>query len=182
MKVPEVFQVETPSVLGSLARVLNALTETGLVLEHLRTLRSDLDRTLWEITVEIDGSPHAELLGRLNALPAVRFVGWSDRVFDRHRGGKIDYTYLGRAVAIVTDGSAILGLGNIGPRAGLPVIEGKPALFAGLVGISGIPILVESASVDHFVEVVCAIASRRFSMPRGRPVRRCTRSLSVSSA
>jgi len=58
----------------------------------------------------------------------------------------------------VTDGSAILGLGNIGPRAGLPVIEGKAALFASLVGISGIPILIESGPVDHFVDVVCSIA------------------------
>ena len=69
-----------------------------------------------------------------------------------------DFTYLGRAVAIVTDGSAVLGLGNIGPRAGLPVIEGKAALLAALVGISGIPILIESGAVDHFVDVVCAIA------------------------
>ena len=69
-----------------------------------------------------------------------------------------DLTYLGRAVAIVTDGSAVLGLGNIGPRAGLPLIEGKAALFATLVGISGIPILIESGAVDHFVDVVCAIA------------------------
>jgi malate dehydrogenase (oxaloacetate-decarboxylating) len=69
-----------------------------------------------------------------------------------------DFTYLGRAVGIVTDGSAIAALGHIGLRAGLPVLEGKAALFASLVGISGIPILVESASVDHFVEVVCAIA------------------------
>ena len=90
MKIPEVFQVETPCVLGSLASVLNAITETGLVLEHLGTLRSDQDRTLWKITVDIGESAHADLLGRLNALPAVRFVGWSDRAFDRHRGGKIE--------------------------------------------------------------------------------------------
>ena len=195
MKVPEIFQVETPHAPDGLASVLHAIAEAGLVIEHVSTVRRDQDRTLWEITIDIDESARTELLGCLNALPSARFVGWSDRVFDRHRGGKIemhsrvaistqqilrdidtpgvarvclairaapekafDYTYLGRAVAIVTDGSAILGLGNIGPRAGLPAIEGKAALFATLVGISGIPILVESASVDHFVEVVCAIA------------------------
>jgi malate dehydrogenase (oxaloacetate-decarboxylating) len=195
VKVSEIFQVETPHAPGGLASVLNVIAEAGLVLEHVSTVRRDQDRTLWEITVEIDESTHAELVARLNALPSARFVGWSDRVFDRHRGGKIemrsrvaissqqilrdiyipgvarvclalhatpekafDFTYLGRAVAIITDGSAILGLGNIGPRSGLPVIEGKAALFASLVGISGIPILLESASVDHFVDVVCAIA------------------------
>jgi hypothetical protein len=77
VKVSEVFQVETLGVLGSLASVLNAITKTGVVLEHLSMLRSNPDRTLWEITVEIDESAHAELLGRLNALPAVRFVSWS---------------------------------------------------------------------------------------------------------
>lgn len=46
----------------------------------------------------------------------------------------------------------------MGPRAALPVIEGKAALFATLVGISGIPILIESGAVDHLVDVVCAIA------------------------
>jgi malate dehydrogenase (oxaloacetate-decarboxylating) len=195
MKVSEIFQVETPHAPGNLASVLNVIAEAGLVLEHVSTIRRDQDRTLWELTVEMDESVHAELLARLNALSSARFVGWSDRVFDRHRGGKIemrsrvaissqqilrdiytpgvarvclairaapekafDFTYLGRAVAIVTDGSAIAGLGNIGLRAGLPVLEGKAALFASLVGVSGIPVLVESASVDHFVDVVCAIA------------------------
>lgn len=195
MKIPEILQIETTHAPGSLASVLNVLAETGLVLEHVSSVRRDQDRTLWEITVEIDTEAHAGLIERLNALPAARFIGWSDRVFDRHRGGKIEmrsrvaistqqilrdiytpgvarvclaihaapekvfeFTYLGRAVAIVTDGSAILGLGNIGPRAGLPVIEGKSALFAALVGISGIPILIESGAVDHFVDVVCSIA------------------------
>jgi len=195
MKIPEILQIETPHAPGSLASVLNVLAQAGLVLEHVSSVRRDQDRTLWEITVEIDTDAHEALVERLNALPSARFIGWSDRVFDRHRGGKIemhsrvaistqqilrdiytpgvarvclaiqaapakvfDYTYLGRAVAIVTDGSAILGLGNIGPRAGLPVMEGKSALFAALVGISGIPILIESHAVDHFVDVVCSIA------------------------
>lgn len=69
-----------------------------------------------------------------------------------------DFTYLGRSVALVTDGSSIAGLGAIGLRPALPLMEGKSALFASLVGISGIPILVESAAADHFVEAVCAIA------------------------
>lgn len=83
VKVPEAFQVETSHELGSLASVLSAITETGLVLKHLSTVRSDQNHTLWEVTIEIDESAHAELLGRLNALPSVRFIGWSERVFDR---------------------------------------------------------------------------------------------------
>ena len=52
-----------------------------------------------------------------------------------------EFTAIARTVAIVTNGTAILGLGNIGALAGLPVMEGKAALFAELVGISGVPIL-----------------------------------------
>ena len=69
-----------------------------------------------------------------------------------------DYTNLGRTVAIVTNGSAILGLGNIGARAGLPVMEGKAALFHTLAGISGVPILLEESDPDVIVETVERIA------------------------
>ena len=195
MKIPEILQVETQQVPGSLASVLNVIAEAGLVLEHLTTLHREQGRTLWEITVEIEEGMQDDLLARLNTLPTARFMGWSDRVFDRHRGGKIEvrsripistqqilrdiytpgvarvclaiqkkpeaafeYTWLSRCVAIITDGSAILGLGNIGARPGLPVIEGKAALFASLVNLSGVPILVESSSIDHFVDVVRSIA------------------------
>jgi malate dehydrogenase (oxaloacetate-decarboxylating) len=174
---------------------LNVIAEAGLVLEHVTTVRREQGRTLWEITLEIEEGAQEDLLRRLSSLPSARFVGWSDRVFERHRGGKIEmhsriaiatqqilrdiytpgvarvclaiqkdpekafeYTALARTVAVITDGSAILGLGNIGPRAGLPVIEGKAALLATFVGLSGIPILIESTSIDHLVDVVRSIA------------------------
>jgi malate dehydrogenase (oxaloacetate-decarboxylating) len=69
-----------------------------------------------------------------------------------------DYTSLGRTVAIVTNGTAILGLGNIGVHAGLPVMEGKAALLDRLVGLSGIPILLPTRDVQTFVETVLQIA------------------------
>ena len=90
MKVSEIFQVETAHAPGNLASVLDVIAGTGLILEHVSSIRRDQDRTLWELTVEMDESARAQLLARLSALPSVRFVGWSDRVFDRHRGGKIE--------------------------------------------------------------------------------------------
>ena len=90
MKIPEILQIETPHAPGALASVLNVLAETGLVLEHVSSVRRDQDRTLWEITVEIEIEAHAGLVERLNPLPSARFIGWSDRIFDRHRGGKIE--------------------------------------------------------------------------------------------
>lgn len=71
---------------------------------------------------------------------------------------KYVYTNIGHSVAIVTDGSAVLGWGNIGPVAGMPVMEGKAALLQQLVGISGIPILLDSTDPDEIVETVKHIA------------------------
>jgi len=64
------------------------------------------------------------------------------------------YTSIPYSVAIVTDGTAVLGLGNIGPVAGMPVMEGKAALLQQLVGISGIPILIDTTDIDEIVETV----------------------------
>lgn len=68
------------------------------------------------------------------------------------------YTRRGNMVAVVTDGSAILGLGNIGPLAGMPVMEGKCALFKRFAGIDAVPICLDTQDVDEIVSVVCAIA------------------------
>ena len=62
-------------------------------------------------------------------------------------------------VAIVTNGTAVLGLGNIGNVASLPVMEGKAAIFAKLANISAVPILVDSQDTDEIVETVCKISS-----------------------
>ncbi len=61
-------------------------------------------------------------------------------------------------VAIVTNGTAVLGLGDIGPVPSLPVMEGKAAIFAEFVNISAFPILVDSKDVDEIVETVVKIA------------------------
>lgn len=68
------------------------------------------------------------------------------------------YTAIGNTVAIVTNGTAILGLGDIGPVAGMPVMEGKAVLFDHLVGISGIPILMKSKNIEHIIETIWHIA------------------------
>ena len=68
------------------------------------------------------------------------------------------YTARSNLVGIITNGSAVLGLGNIGPVAGLPVMEGKAALLEQLVGLSGVPILIDSSDVATIVETVSRIA------------------------
>src|SRR5689334_12661960 len=67
-------------------------------------------------------------------------------------------TVKGNSVAVVTDGSAVLGLGNIGPGAALPVMEGKAALFKRFAGIDAWPICLDTQDTDRIVDVVAAIA------------------------
>jgi malate dehydrogenase (oxaloacetate-decarboxylating) len=194
MKIPEILIIETVHQPGSLAKVLLVIAEAGLTIEHLVAIRRDQGRTLWEITLEMDEEADRSLYDRIDSLPTARFVGKSDRVFNRHRGGKIhtvaslpintlqvlrdiytpgvarvclaiqkdpqaarEFTSVGSTVAVITNGTAVLGLGNIGPLAGLPVMEGKAALFADLVGLSAVPILLEERRPQQVVDLIAGI-------------------------
>src|SRR6201987_4708786 len=195
MKIPEILMVETVHRPGSLAKVLQVIADAGLMIEHLTAVRREQGKTLWEITVEMDEEADRSLYDRIGQLPVARFVGKSDRVFNRHRGGRVrtvatlpintrevlrdvytpgvarvclaiekdplaayEYTALGSTVAVITNGTAVLGLGNIGALAGLPVMEGKAALFADLVGINGVPILLKETQPTRVVEIISSIA------------------------
>ena len=68
------------------------------------------------------------------------------------------YTSISHLVAIVTDGSAVLGLGDLGPLAAMPVMEGKAMLMETFVGLSGIPILLNTKDPDTIVATIAAIA------------------------
>ncbi|MFC1801640.1 NADP-dependent malic enzyme [Nanoarchaeota archaeon] len=70
-----------------------------------------------------------------------------------------DYTSKGNMVAVVTDGSAVLGLGNIGPEASLPVMEGKAILFKEFANVDAFPICLSTQEVDEIVEIVKNISA-----------------------
>jgi malate dehydrogenase (oxaloacetate-decarboxylating) len=195
MKIPEVYLIEVEHMPGNLARVLQVVGSKGLIIEGLQAVERTQQKTIWEITLEFDESVNDDLLEAINALPIAHVLGRSDRVMNRHIGGKIHtvgksligswqalrdmytpgvarvclaiyddpalarkYTNINRTVAIITDGTAVLGLGDIGALAGLPVMEGKAALFAQLADISGVPILLEHSTPDQIVETVQRIA------------------------
>jgi malate dehydrogenase (oxaloacetate-decarboxylating) len=69
-----------------------------------------------------------------------------------------DYTWKNSVVAVVTDGTAVLGLGDIGPEASLPVMEGKALLFKQFGGVNSVPIALATKDVDEIVETVIRLA------------------------
>jgi malate dehydrogenase (oxaloacetate-decarboxylating) len=196
MRVPEVLLLESQHRPGNLGRILTAIGECGIVIDHISLVRRTQDRSVWEITVEMDEEAGKQLYEQLATLPYCKLLGRSDRVFDRHRGGKIEmvsrvpldsiqqlrdvytpgvarvclaiqkdpekvweYTNLGNTVGIITNGTAILGLGHIGAIPGLPVMEGKAMIYSKFVGISGVPILLNDTDPKKVIEAVLAIES-----------------------
>lgn len=69
-----------------------------------------------------------------------------------------EYTIKGNTVAVVTDGTAVLGLGNIGAEASIPVMEGKAALFKSFAGINGVPISLDTTDTQEIIKTVKLIA------------------------
>ncbi|EOA9543145.1 NAD(P)-dependent malic enzyme [Staphylococcus aureus] len=65
-----------------------------------------------------------------------------------------DYTIKGNTVAVITDGTAVLGLGNIGPEASIPVMEGKAVLFKSFAGINGVPIALNTTDTEEIIKTV----------------------------
>lgn len=69
-----------------------------------------------------------------------------------------DYTWKGNSVAVITDGSAVLGMGNIGPEASLPVMEGKAALFKSFANIDAIPIALDTQDTEEIIQTIKHLA------------------------
>ena len=80
------------------------------------------------------------------------------RVINKDVSKAYDYTWKGNSVAVVTDGTAVLGLGDIGPEAGLPVMEGKCVLFKNFGGINAVPICLNTKDPKEIIAVCKAIA------------------------
>ncbi|SDM40983.1 NADP-dependent malic enzyme [Bacillus sp. OK048] len=100
-----------------------------------------------EIKVEVRNSEDLSLAYSPGvAEPCMEIYNDEDKVFE--------YTMKGNMVAVITNGTAVLGLGNIGPKAALPVMEGKCILFKSFAGIDGFPICLDTTDVDQLVETI----------------------------
>jgi len=140
--------------------------------EHLEQLVSEVtkltDVTILEVRDDVlevhkDGKIKMVNAVPINSLDILRKVytpGVAEvcRLIADEPSWKDTYTIIPYSVAIITDGTAILGLGDIGPVAGMPVMEGKAALLQQLAYISGIPILLDTTDPDEIVETIKHIA------------------------
>ncbi|MBO4396561.1 MAG: NADP-dependent malic enzyme [Eubacterium sp.] len=108
---------------------------------------------------KIDTAPKCEVKSSEDlALAYTPGVAEPCKVIAEDREAVYRYTMKANTVAVVTDGSAVLGLGNIGPEAAMPVMEGKAVLFREFGGVNAFPICLDTQDTDEIIETVVRIA------------------------
>src|SRR6266403_1357561 len=170
-------RVEIAHKPGMLGRVASAIGEAGGDIGAVDLVDTTRARVVRDITISARDSAHGlQIVARLKRLAGVRVLSVSDRTFLIHLGGKIEIhnkvplrtrddlsrafalTIKQNAVAVVTDGTAVLGLGDIGPEAALPVMEGKAMLFKEFGDVDAFPICLATKDPEKIVETVKLIA------------------------
>jgi malate dehydrogenase (oxaloacetate-decarboxylating) len=195
-KMMRTIRVRNEHKLGTLARLLAAISSMGASVGSIEMLNETAQSVLRDITVYADDTEHMDkVIEAMRDNEGTRVLEIRDEVLALHQKGKIAirsrfpidsiatlrrvytpgvaevclkiaddpelarlYTSISHMVAIVTDGSAVLGLGDIGAVASMPVMEGKAMLMETLVGLSGMPILLNTKDPDEIVSAVSAIA------------------------
>lgn len=120
---------------------------------------------------ELSLKAHEENKGKIEVMPKLKLETKDDlsiaytpgvaepcRKIHENKENVYKYTAKGNMVAVVTDGTAVLGLGDIGPEAAMPVMEGKSMLFKGFANVDAFPICLATKDVDEIVETVKRIA------------------------
>ncbi len=112
---------------------------------------------------KLSGKINIDLKAKINNLDDLSIyytpgVGAVSNYLHRNPEKTNKYTWINNLIAVISDGSAVLGLGNIGPKAALPVMEGKTMLFKQLAGIDAIPLVLDVHQPKKIVEVIKAVA------------------------
>lgn len=123
----------------------------------------DLKKRAIDLHKELQGKISTELKTQLNDkedLSLVYSPGVAEPCKIIHENIEEAYTYTGKAntIAVISDGSAVLGLGNIGPAAALPVMEGKACLFKKFGGLNAVPVVLDTNDTEEIIKFVKLIA------------------------
>ncbi|MGE5676060.1 MAG: NAD-dependent malic enzyme [Mycobacterium leprae] len=193
--------------LGGIRKILRLeIQNTGAIFSHLATaigatggdivavdlIQSTKEVVVRDVTIGVDNQEHGDrVVAAIAALPGVKVLHVSDRIFLAHLGGKIEVnakvpvktredlstvytpgvanvcmaihddpekaytlTIKKNCVAVVSDGTAVLGLGDIGPEAAMPVMEGKAMLFKQFAGVDAFPICLNTKDPEEIIKAV----------------------------
>ena len=195
-KMMRTIRVRNEQKVGTLARLLAAISSMGASIGSIEMLNETAQSVLRDITIYADDTEHMDkVIEAMRDNEGTHVLEIRDEVLALHQKGKIAirsrfpidsiatlrrvytpgvaevclkiaddpelarlYTSISHMVAIVTDGSAVLALGDIGPLASMPVMEAKSMLLETLVGLSGMPILLNTRDPNEIVQAVEAIA------------------------
>lgn len=196
MQTDKTFQVRIPQEHGAFAKLIDAITATGVSFGNIKTRHIGRKHVYRAITIEFDSEvQYQHTLAAIRAVPGILIDAVVDEVLRRHEGGKLiyggrvevqslaelreiytpgvakvcmaikaepqlarRYTMAGNTVAVVSNGTRVLGLGDIGPRASMPVMESKALFYRQLVGLNAVALVLDAPGVDDFVETVARIA------------------------
>jgi len=169
-------RVELDETAGTLAHLTSAIGEADGIVVAVDAVEIDSGHSVRDIVVDASGKDHWEqILAAIGAVEGARVIDTIDRTFLMHVGGKIEqhnkhplktrdedrafqYTIKRNTVAVVSDGTAVLGLGDIGPRAAMPVMEGKCCLFKEFAGVDAFPICLDTKDTEEIIRAVTLIA------------------------
>ncbi|MFZ5815572.1 MAG: malic enzyme-like NAD(P)-binding protein [Bacillota bacterium] len=176
--------------------IATAIGATGGDILAVDLIQVRKDVVIRDITIGVENREHGDrVIQAVSALPGVKVVNVSDRIFLAHLGGKIEVTprvqvktrddlatvytpgvanvckaihedpskaftltIKRNTVAVVTDGTAVLGLGDIGPAAAMPVMEGKAMLFKQFADVDAFPICLDTKDPEEIIRTVKALA------------------------
>jgi malate dehydrogenase (oxaloacetate-decarboxylating) len=161
-------RVQAPPTMGATADLAAAVLAAGGALTALDVVESKPDGIVVDVTCNASDADHADQISDAIAqLSGVTVRKVSDRTpgvarvclaIAKNPADARRLTIKRNTVAVVTDGTAVLGLGDIGPAAAMPVMEGKAALFKHFGGVDAWPVVLDTKDVDQIVEIVRCIA------------------------
>jgi malate dehydrogenase (oxaloacetate-decarboxylating) len=171
-----IIRLEIDKMKVSFGDIAAAISDAKGDVVAIDVIHSSKDLTVRDITVDISGVDYDHIIKRLNQLSGVHIVNISVKNRDdlskvytpgvarvcmaihENKSKAYSLTIKRNTVAVVSDGTAVLGLGDIGPEAAMPVMEGKAMLFKQLAGVDAFPLCLDIKDTEEIIRTIKAIA------------------------